>query len=358
MKARNSFSFVKLSSVASLLAAMPLIAAADEGQFLLSPVVGIESFESSVGLDQSTVYGASGLYQFSDHLGAELRYLQSEADVHHGSGDVDTKQYFLNGVYSFGKLGYQDRYEPFVTAGVGRVDYWAPGARRDAETELAAGLGVRLHFNDKLSAALAAEQRYGTTDYYQATVYTLGVSYAFGGNKPVAAAPVAAAPIVAAPAPVDSDGDGVYDDKDQCPNTPAGREVDEKGCEYHLKKAEEMKLDILFDTNQAIIKPQFQGEVERAAKFLKRYSAVQAVIEGHTDSDGSDSYNLKLSKARAEAVRAMLINQYSINPARLEAQGYGESRPVASNASKEGKAQNRRVVAVFKAEVEIDPNKH
>lgn len=357
MKARNSFSFVKLSSVASLLVAMPLVAAADEGQFLLSPIVGVESFESSIGLDQSTVYGASGLYYFTDHLAAELRYLQSSADIHHASGDVDTKQYFLNGIYSFGKMGYESRFEPFLSAGVGRVDYKAPSVSKDAETELAAGLGVRFHFNDKLSAALAAEQRYGTTDYYQASVYTLALSYAFGGTKPVAAAPVAA-PVVAAPAPVDSDGDGVYDDKDQCPNTPRGREVDEKGCEYHLKKAEEMKLDILFDTNKSVVKPQFQGEVERAAKFLKRYAAVEAVIEGHTDSDGSDAYNLKLSQARADAVKAALITQYGIDASRLSAKGYGESRPVTSNATKEGKAQNRRVVAVFKAEVEVDPNKH
>src|SRR5690606_40114809 len=66
--------------------------------------------------------------------------------------------------------------------------------------------------------------------------------YAFGGEEAPAPAP-APAP-VAAPAPLDSDGDGVTDDKDKCPNTPRGREVDENGCEYHLKKSEEMKLDV------------------------------------------------------------------------------------------------------------------
>jgi OOP family OmpA-OmpF porin len=348
MKARN------LSLIASALLAIPLVATADESKFYLSPVAGIESYESSVGLDQGAAYGLSGLQMFNDHWGAELLFLTGEHDVHQGPGEVDVDQLWLRGIYSLGKMGYQSRYEPFVSLGVGHVSYDAEAASTDDETEIGAGLGVRFHFTPRLSAALAAEHRYATTEYFQSTLYTLGLSYSFGGEKP---APVAEPAPAAAPAPLDSDGDGVYDDKDECPNTPRGREVDEKGCEYHLKKEETMKLDILFDVDKSTIKPQGQAEVERAAKFLKRYANVQAVIEGHTDSDGSDSYNMKLSQARADAVRATLINQYSISPDRLEAKGYGETRPVESNASKDGKAQNRRVVAVFKAEVEIDPNK-
>ena len=340
-----------LPLIASALIALPMAAAAEAGKFYLSPVAGVESFESSVGLDQSTVYGLSGLQMFTDNLGAELSYLKSSADIHQSSQDVDIDQLFLRGIYSFGKMGYQDRYEPYVSLGIGNVTFDAPSSDSNSQTEIGAGLGVRFHFTDKLSAALGAEQRYATTEYYQATVYTLGLSYAFGSAAP------AAAPAPVAPAPVDSDRDGVYDDKDQCPNTPYGREVDEKGCEYHLKKTEETKLDILFDTNKAVIKPQYQAEVERAAKFLKRYADVQAVIEGHTDSDASDAYNLKLSQARADAVKSMLVTQYGIDASRLTATGYGESRPVASNSTKEGKAQNRRVMAVFKAEVEVDPNK-
>lgn len=346
MKARNY-----LSLVVSALAVLPLTAAADAGTFYLTPEVGIESFESSVGLDQSTAFGLSGTYMYTDHLGADIEYLRSTADVHHDSREFDIDQAFVHGIYSFGKMGYQNRYEPFLKAGVGHVLFDGKKLPNFEQTELGAGLGVRLHFNDKVSAVLSAEQRYGTTAYYQSSMYTLGLSYAFGGTP--AAAPVVAAPApVAVAAPLDSDRDGVYDDKDQCPNTPAGREVDEKGCEYHLKKTEEMKLDILFATNKSDITDQYAAEVERAAKFLKRYAAVQATVEGHTDSDGSDVYNQKLSQRRADAVKAMLVTRYGIDAARLTSVGYGESRPVTSNATKEGKAQNRRVVAVFKAEVE------
>lgn len=347
MKARN------LSLIASALLALPLAAAADNNKFYLSPVAGIESYENSVGLDHGALYGLSGLQMFGEHLGAELSYLTGSHDIHHGTGEVDVDQLWLRGIYSFGKMGYQSRYEPYVSLGVGDVTFDPESGGSDSETEIGAGLGVRFHFTPRVSAALGAEQRYATNEYYQSTLYTLGLSYSFGGEEP---APVAApAPVVAAP--LDSDGDGVFDDKDECPNTPRGREVDEKGCEYHLKKAEEMKLDVLFDVNKSDIKPQYHAEVERAAKFLKRYAAVHAVIEGHTDSDGSDKHNMKLSQDRADAVKSLLVTQYGIDATRLSAAGYGESRPVASNASKAGKAENRRVVAVFKAEVDVDPNK-
>lgn len=349
MKARH------LSLLASAVLALPMAASADASKFYLSPVVGIESYENDLNIDSDTVYGLSGLYMFDKHWGAELSYLRSSPDLRDGPGDLDIDQAWLHGVYSFGRMGYQQAWEPYVKLGVGHALFNPSEGETEGNTEIGAGIGTRFHLTDRVSAVVGVEQRYATQEYYQSTLYTLGVSYAFGGQEEAAPAP---APVpVAAPAPKDTDGDGVYDDKDECPNTPRGREVDEKGCEYHLKKEETMKLDILFDVNKSVIKPQGQAEVERAAKFLKRYADVQAVIEGHTDSDGSDSYNMKLSQARADAVRAALINQYGIDAGRLEAKGFGETKPIASNATKDGKAQNRRVVAVFKAEVEVDPNK-
>jgi OOP family OmpA-OmpF porin len=339
--------------IVSALVALPMAASADAGKFYLTPLAGVEHFESS-DLEQSVHYGLSGLQMFTDNLGAELSYTMGSADVQGTNDEVDIDQLFLRGIYSFGKMGYQQRWEPFVSLGVGSVSFDAGNTDED-QTEAGLGLGTRFHFTERLSSVLSVEQRHGLDDSYNGQFYTLGLSYAFGGEAPKAEEP---APVAAAPAaPVDSDGDGVYDDKDECPGTPAGREVDEKGCEYKLKKTEEMKLGILFDTAKSDIKPQYQAEVERAAKFLKRYAGVDAVIEGHTDADGSDAYNQKLSQARADAVKSMLINQYGIAASRLSAVGYGEGRPVASNATKVGKAENRRVVAVFKAEVEVDPNK-
>ncbi len=343
-----------LPLIVSALSALPMAAMADAGKFYLTPLAGVEHFESS-DLEQSVHYGLSGLQMFTDHIGGELSYTFGSADIKGTDDELDINQLFLRGIYSFGPMGYQQRWEPFVSLGVGSVSFDADQADADSQTEAAAGLGVRFHFTDRLSSVLSVEQRYSIDEYYQAQFYTLGLSYAFGG-EPAPAAPVAAAPVAAVAAPIDSDGHGVYDDKDECPNTPAGREVDAKGCEYVLKQSEEMKLDVLFDTNKSAIKPQYYAEVERAAKFLKRYAGVKAEIAGHTDSDGSDAYNQKLSQARADAVKELLVTQYGIAASRLTAVGYGESKPVASNATKEGKAENRRVVAMFQAEVSVDPN--
>lgn len=108
-----------------------------------------------------------------------------------------------------------------------------------------------------------------------------------------------------------------------------------------------IQLQILFDTDKAIIKPQNFSEVQRVADFLTQYPTTTVTIEGHTDDRGSTEHNLKLSQNRVDAVKSMLIKNYHIAPDRLNSIGYGKSRPIASNATEEGRQQNRRVIAVF-----------
>ena len=139
--------------------------------------------------------------------------------------------------------------------------------------------------------------------------------------------------------PLDSDKDGVPDYLDRCPNTPEGYKVDEKGCFV------EARLEIHFDVNSAKIKPEYMPEIEKFAKFLKENPNIKVEIQGHTDSTGSEEYNLRLSQKRAEAVRKVLIEKYGISPDRVIAKGYGESMPIAPNDTEEGRAKNRRVIA-------------
>ncbi len=141
--------------------------------------------------------------------------------------------------------------------------------------------------------------------------------------------------------PIDSDEDGVPDYLDRCPNTPQGYKVDKNGCFISAT------LKINFEFNSTEIDPKYYPEIEKFAKFLKLNPNVKVEIQGHTDSVGSDKYNLILSQKRAEAVRNLLIKKYGINPNRLTAKGYGESKPVASNLTEEGRAKNRRVEAVI-----------
>lgn len=106
-------------------------------------------------------------------------------------------------------------------------------------------------------------------------------------------------------------------------------------------------LEILFDTDKSIVKSQYMGKIAEVAAFMREYPNAVAAIEGHTDSRASDSYNQALSQRRVDAVRKILIEQYHIAPDRLNAVGYGESRPIADNSTPEGRQKNRRVLAVF-----------
>ncbi len=144
---------------------------------------------------------------------------------------------------------------------------------------------------------------------------------------------------------VDRDGDGVNDDVDQCPDVPG---IAPTGCPKKVlveKKGNkiEIKKQINFETNKAKIKGALSFEIlNQVAGVLKSNPEIKVVIEGHTDSVGPADHNLRLSDARANAVREALIER-GIDAARMEAIGYGESKPIASNKTRKGRAANRRV---------------
>ena len=99
---------------------------------------------------------------------------------------------------------------------------------------------------------------------------------------------------------------------------------------------------IIFDVNKSVIKPESMGFLNSLARFLKENSSIKLEIDGHTDSDGDDASNQKLSEARAESVRQQLVLM-GIDASRLTTRGFGESKPIGDNTSPEGKANNRRV---------------
>jgi outer membrane protein OmpA-like peptidoglycan-associated protein len=99
--------------------------------------------------------------------------------------------------------------------------------------------------------------------------------------------------------------------------------------------------NIYFDYDKATLRPESIEELERVLRFLQENTTLRVEISGHTDSDGSELYNLRLSQARAQAVVDYLVSR-GISPDRLVARGYGESRPVAPNDTPENKQKNRR----------------
>jgi OOP family OmpA-OmpF porin len=144
--------------------------------------------------------------------------------------------------------------------------------------------------------------------------------------------------------PKDSDKDGVPDYKDKCPNTPAGKQVDETGCAKADTVVKKITLsgDTNFEFNKASLLPNAYPTLDNLAKTMKDNPNTRWKIEGYTDAVGSESYNMELSRKRAQSVVDYLINK-GIDRSRLEAVPYGESNPIASNDTPEGRAMNRRV---------------
>lgn len=110
-----------------------------------------------------------------------------------------------------------------------------------------------------------------------------------------------------------------------------------------MKEGRFTTTGILFDVNTARIKPESYGILQEIATVIKSNSALKILIVGHTDADGNEADNLKLSKERSEAVKQMLVQEFSVPADLLSSVGKGETEPVSDNKTKEGKAQNRRV---------------
>lgn len=156
----------------------------------------------------------------------------------------------------------------------------------------------------------------------------------------------------------DDDNDGVANKYDKCPNTPEKTVVDGSGCplnakapvinetkiyvtEADRKVVDEAIKNLEFDLNKATIREKSFESLTKVANLLveKNFSLK---LGGHTDNTGSMALNMRLSKERAEAVKAFLVSK-GANPSRIEAVGYGPNQPIASNKTEEGRQKNRRV---------------
>jgi len=138
----------------------------------------------------------------------------------------------------------------------------------------------------------------------------------------------------------DSDGDGVLDYMDKCPNTPKNLIVDHEGCPIITT------LRLNFDFNSAKVKKIYYPEIEKIAEILKANPKLKIEIAGYTDNIGSKVYNKKLSLKRAEAVKNILVKVFGINPKRIIVKGFGEDYPLVPNTTSTNRALNRRVEIV------------
>lgn len=348
---------MKAAMLLCALAAPTVAAAEDVGKWYLTPQVGGISVDNDRLLqDKDWLYGVSLGKHVNQGLSVELNL--NGAQIGGGPGRSDLSLYGA----SFDLLRVMNRsgrFAPYISAGLGTVQNERSPGSNATDFMVQAGVGAMLKVwesaDDSSSFALRPEikarwDEAGAEGMMADYIGTLGFQYSFGRPVQVAAAP--AAPVAAPapeptpppppppPPPGDADKDGVTDDLDKCPDTPAGVAVDASGCP---RKGSITLEGVAFEVNSARLTADSRAVLEGVGADLKKYPRLRIELQGHTDSSGSDQYNLKLSQQRAEAVRTHLVEQ-GVPEAQLVARGYGEAQPIDNNATAEGREKNRRVV--------------
>jgi outer membrane protein OmpA-like peptidoglycan-associated protein/outer membrane protein W len=301
-------------------------------------------------------------------------------------GDFRMAPNFLTFKYNFLP---DSAFRPYIGAGINVTSFYdvnaGPFSLTRTTTGPAAQAGFDVHLSEhwllnadvkwaRVTPAVAFDGAHVGRMDVDPVLVGVGIGYRFGGSPPppppqrVAAPP----PVAPPPPPPDSDGDGVPDSLDQCPNTPPGVQVDAVGCPLdsdhdgvpdYLDKCpgtppglkvdaqgceiEELVLrGVNFRTNSAELEPESAEILDGVVAVLRQRPDAKAEIHGYTDTRGSDAYNLKLSERRAASVVDYLV-AHGIARDGLRAVGFGKDNPVASNDTVEGRAQNRRVTVQF-----------
>ncbi len=302
------------------------------------------------GATGSVIYGHPFLPHFS--LEVNLHGSVFQSDVPRGSAFYQ-KGLNLDLVYS---LNDRQSYfvNPFVLAGIGGAyDDFSPDSLDRGVFLSEAGLGVitRPLFRNGLRLRLDARWVHDPNDGgHSGYRGMLGVYIPLGWMEAPPAPPPATIEIREivkevvreVPRPwVDSDGDGVDDDHDRCPNTPRGARVDANGC---VIAAQTIELrGVTFNLNQATLTPNAETVLDGVVPAFVGQPSLRAEVAGHTDSAGSAAYNMNLSQRRADSVRRYLI-AHGARPEQLSARGYGKTELLIDpEKSESDRERNRRV---------------
>lgn len=296
------------------------------------------------GVGFRAIYG----HGFNEHFWGEVQFFghvfESQADA-----DQDAYQQGLGGDLAY-RLAPDAVVTPFALAGVGVAHNDTPFADSEGLKEFAnAGLGLLTKGVTDLGLRFRAEARY----FFDAFIndrddaqFSLGVTLPLGIQREKVVREVRIRGKIvekrAEPSVRDSDGDGVVDSKDQCPETLAGLEVNADGCVPTDTEQSVILKGVTFKFDSAELTPNAKTILVNTVELLREQPGLAVEIGGHTDNLGPAEYNHELSQRRAESVLIFLVEN-GIDRDRLQARGYGESRPAFTNETETGRARNRRV---------------
>lgn len=333
-------SLVSLAIAVSCLGAT--VALADAGQFYIAPGLQKMNYDAEVGLDNDLGYVIGIGYDFTSRLSAEFSVMDLNPETK-AKRELDQDLWKIDVLYGLDfDLG---RFKPFVVSGLGNSNI---DGENDSIWDI--GAGLRLPLNERWTWRTSIRNYYALGRDFEDQDFGIDTTlvYRFGGSRKSMASsnepPREGIQEVVEVA--DADRDGVPDANDLCSDTPRSYAVDKDGCPIAIEEVARVELLVNFDFDRSEVKEQYLPEIESVARFMEQYPDRVVELEGHTDSRGTDAYNLGLSQRRAEAVMAELVGRFGISPSRVSAKGFGESQPIGSNDSAQGRAENRRVITV------------
>ncbi len=333
---KKKFLLSTVTLLAGLLAGSTCLAQIEAESLTFSPMIGGYVFEGNQNVDDDAAIGLAFGYNFTENWGAEgsFRFINTEEDLSGSNDDIDGRLYHLDALYHFMP---DSKLVPYVAAGLGGITLDDNPDGNNTNPLFNYGGGVKYFLNK--NTALRGDIRHIVTfdDHFNNMVYGVGLTFQFPTKAEIVPA-AAPPPPIPKPVPVVKEIPKPAP-KPVPPPVPIMEEVS-------------VTLHIEFDFDKDSIRSIYDSDCRRVAKFLNDYPDVIIEVDGHTDSRGSEKYNMDLSLRRAENARNYLVKNYNIDPARIKARGFGESRPIASNATVEGRQRNRRVVAVVKTIVE------
>jgi OOP family OmpA-OmpF porin len=311
------------------------------GAFSVSPYVGGYMFDET---DQSLLrknrpaYGMRLGYDWTDHFATEIVGQYVRAEYHAVDNHLTALSGHLDLLWNFMPHSVV---VPYLAAGGGvqTIRYYSIDGGTSTDGTANVGGGFKFFITDNF--ALRADARHifdfvGRNDeVIHNWEYSAGLTFVFGGKK---AAAMAAMPPAAEPTPQPQ----AEPAQKEAPLEPVPAAEPTPG---HYKYC--ITLHGEFDIDQAVVRPEYRDEIAKVGDFMKKYPTTTAVIEGHTDNVGTYNHNMDLSQRRAEAVVNYLVENYGIDRSRLVAKGYGFTRPVADNATDQGKQKNRRIEAII-----------
>jgi OOP family OmpA-OmpF porin len=325
----------------------------------VGPTVGYFFFddETSNFADDGVYYGLGLGYQISKNFAIELNYARLGSEIINSQNlngltdvdgvaravgqDLDLDMFRVDGIFN---LDMNGPVSPYLAVGYTRFEQ-DPQFVNEDDDMMDLGLGMRYAITPAVSLRADARAFYNFDNEEIDYAANVGLFYALGAKASAPMPEPEPEPDPINPCSLDDDGDGVNNCEDKCADTPAGSNVETTGCRI-LEVPKEIELKVLFDYDEAVVKPEYYDEIKRVADFMAKYPSTSTEIQGHTDSRGSDSYNQGLSQRRAEAVHDVLIQEYNIDPSRLRAVGYGESQLLVDpEVSEEDYQMNRRVIA-------------